>query len=362
MTSPRTRLAVVVPFLRGGGAERVVITLLDALDRDRFDLTLVLGKRVGEYVTLLPSDVAVRDLGARRVRHAIPALVRTLNDLRPDVVLSTLGYMNVAVLVIRPLLRGRPRIVVREANLPVRNVRAQPPIIRPLLLALYRVLYRRADLVIAQCDDMRDDLIRFLRCEPALVRRIYNPVDLRRIARAAEGPNPYPPGGTNLLAVGSFIDQKGFEVLLSAFALVRAKRPATRLTVLGDGPLRADLEKLSAQLGIADAVSMPGFVSNPYPWYRHADAYVLSSWWEGLPNTILEALSCETRVVATDCRSGPRELLADGAFGVLVPVGDPAALADGILRHLDEPSRADDRAATFDVRTIVKEYEAVLAR
>lgn len=357
----RRRVAVVVPFLRGGGAERVIINVLRHIDKERFDIRLVLVEKAGAYVPLIPDDVTTVDLRTSRVRYALPRLVKELNSFRPDVVLSTLGYMNLALIASRPLLRGRPRIIVRDANLPSKEIKYFSPLKKGAFSLMYKLLYPRADLIVVQCDDMKVDLIAYLGCSPDLLKRIYNPVDLESIRRACEEPNPFHSDETNILAVGSFLERKGFDILIDAFSRVVKHMPDARLTIIGDGPLRSDLRERAELLGVADRVSLPGFVVNPYPYYRFADAYVLSSRWEGLPNTLLEALACGAKVVATDCRTGPREILMGGRFGELVKPEDPAALASAILNSLSEPSRSGDRALDFDVRKIVREYEEVLA-
>jgi len=358
----RTRVALVAPFLRGGGAERVMVNLVRSIDRARFDVRLILAEKTGAYVDLVPDEVPVIDLRSSRVRYALPRLVREVNRFRPDVILSTIGYMNLALLATRPALRGSPRIIVREANVPLREVSALPPRTRQIFTLAYRVLYPRADLIIAQCDDMKADLVEFLKCPEGKIRRIYNPVDVQAVRSASTASDPFDdPTRTNIVGVGSFLDRKGFDLLIEAFAEVNSRRPDTHMTILGDGPLRRRLEEQARHLGLEDQVSFPGFADNPHPYLRCADMYVLSSRWEGLPNTMLEALACGTKVVAADCRSGPREILQGNTYGELVPVGDPRALAAGMLRYLDEPNRSGDRAEDFDVSRIVREYEEVLA-
>ena len=165
-----------------------------------------------------------------------------------------------------------------------------------------------------------------------------------------------------VLGVGKLSPQKGFDVLLRAFARVRAERPA-RLVILGEGPQRRALERLARELGIADDVSLPGFVANPFAWMARCAVFALSSRWEGLPSVLIEALACGCAVVSTDCPSGPAEILDGGAFGPLCPVGDAAALAGAILRVLEAPTapaRLRARAATFSVDAAADRYLEVL--
>jgi glycosyltransferase involved in cell wall biosynthesis len=150
-------------------------------------------------------------------------------------------------------------------------------------------------------------------------------------------------------------------MLLRAFARVRDRRPA-RLVILGEGPDRPMLESLVSQLGLEEAVALPGWVANPYPWMAHAGAYVLSSSWEGLPSVLIEALYCGVPIVATDCVSGPREILDGGEHGLLVPVGDVEALAAGIESALtgDVPPPAPSSWRPYEQESVVSRYLDVL--
>jgi glycosyltransferase involved in cell wall biosynthesis len=154
------------------------------------------------------------------------------------------------------------------------------------------------------------------------------------------------------------VPQKDFSTLLKAFAHVQNKYPS-RLLILGEGRERDKLQTLTSQLGIEEVVSFPGFAPNPYAFMSRASVFVLSSAWEGLPNALIEALACGCPVVSTNCPSGPQEILANGAFGTLVPVGDDKALAEAIiqtLEHPPNPDRLQARAAEFDIQMIAEQY------
>jgi glycosyltransferase involved in cell wall biosynthesis len=167
-----------------------------------------------------------------------------------------------------------------------------------------------------------------------------------------------------VLAVGKLKRQKDYPTLVRAFARVRAHREA-RLVILGEGEERARIERFVKSLGIEADVYLPGFVENPFAWMARVSVFVLASAWEGLSNVLLEALACGCTIVSTDCPSGPREILADGAFGHLVPVGDDAALAAAIAAALSAPAqreRSVARAAEFGFDAAVERYLAVLHR
>jgi glycosyltransferase involved in cell wall biosynthesis len=226
--------------------------------------------------------------------------------------------------------------------------------------------YPRADGVVAVSAGVAQTITALAGLPTQRVSVIHNPVGPPKAdamtASACAAPAWVDHKGPKVIAIGTLKEQKGFPLLLSAFVNVRQLADA-RLLVLGEGPLRGELEALRSRLGLDGAVDMPGFVADPYPYLAKADVFVLSSAWEGFGNVIVEALACGTKVVSTDCPSGPREILVDGRYGKLVPVGDAGALAQAILAALDEDH---DRAALirrsqdFSVEKAADEYLRLL--
>jgi glycosyltransferase involved in cell wall biosynthesis len=236
----------------------------------------------------------------------------------------------------------------------------------PLLRALVRRSYRRADAIVANSQGVAADLAQLLAPPRPQIVTIYNPLpvaEIQSLSRAGvEHPWLAPAGPPLLLGVGKLKLQKDFATLIRAFARVRAVRPA-HLVILGEGEERARLERLALELGVASDLALPGFTENPWAWMARAAVFVLSSAWEGFSNVLAEALACGCPVVSTDCPSGPAELLENGRYGCLVPVGDDRALADAILATLEKPPDPDPlraRAASFSVDTAVDHYLEVL--
>jgi glycosyltransferase involved in cell wall biosynthesis len=363
-TTIRRRVLFALPSLRGGGAERVVVTILRHLDRTRFEPHLLLVEAVGPYLGDVPVDVPVHVLAASRLRRALPDLVRNVRAVAPDVVVSTQGYLNFALLLLRRFVPSS-RLVVREVigERYLENSRFQP-----LFYRWYLREVRRADRIVVQSDVARDEMIARVAARPGQIVRVYNPVDVERIrAQAALEPSPLAGPGPHVVAAGRLGHQKGFDMLLDAFASARARGVDGRLTILGEGPDRAALEGRAARLGIGDVVRFAGFVANPFAYLAAADLFVLSSRYEGLPNVVLEALACGCPVVAFDCPRGVREIVRSGRNGVLLPPEDVAGLGDTLVRLLRAPAervtlRGQIAAslAPFAVTTVVHEWDALL--
>jgi glycosyltransferase involved in cell wall biosynthesis len=352
------RVLFVIPTLHGGGAERVVVTILRHLDRNRFRPTLVVVDLHGEvYANELPDDVSVVDLGTRRVRYALPKLVSMIRRQEPAVVFSTLSHLNLALALVKPFLCSRTRLITRESSIVSNVLKDRKRSFAHALL--YRWIYPRVDLLISQSQAMLDDLVDNFGFPRRKAVIIHNPVDLDRISRLAAGPpDPgFDPASVNLVAAGRLVAVKGFDVLLQSLAL--CGRQELTLTVLGEGPLRSQLESLAVRLGIAKRVRFVGFQSNPYPYYARADWFVVSSRYEGFPNAGLEALACTTPVVAVPAPGGIREMLAGISQARLAPGMDAAALAQCLAelpRHAQRvPKHLVQRYAA---ERVVAQFEA----
>jgi glycosyltransferase involved in cell wall biosynthesis len=362
----RRRVLFVLPSLVGGGAERVMVVVLRHLDRSRFEPHLAVVNKKGPYLSDIPEDVPIHDLGGGRVRYASPALLRLVWRLRPQAILSTLREVNLAVLVLKPLFPRGVKLIVREgiavsADLDSGSQR------QGFSRWLYRHYYAAADKIICVAEYVRKDLAEQFAIPLEKMVTIYSPADVQRIRElATANPNPYTGAGPHLVAAGRLSKQKGFDVLLDALALVR-RTILAQLTILGEGPLEAELKAQAQKLGLLDSVCFAGFQTNPYPFFKHADLFVLSSRYEGLPVVLLEALSLGTPVVATDAPGGAGEILAGCSMGLLVPRSNAPALAQGIISALqsraENPSSVDNLEGTLDkfrVERVMKQYEDLL--
>lgn len=319
----------VLPSFRAGGAEKVVIRIANALAAAGMDVEVTAIDGVGELRRDVLSDIPVHDLGVTRTRHALIKLVVLIRRLKPAVVFSSLTRVSLLLLFCRSLLPSNTKIVIRQPSIATLEMRDLQP------AWLYRLLFPRlmptADAIISQSLAMTTDLHRVLGPRGDLVTLINNPapeVD-RGAYLAMESPFN---GAVNFLAVGRLSEEKGPDVLLHGFARLLVRLPAARLTILGDGPLRTEMQNLASRLGVAERVQFLGFVADPFLYYVHADVVVLASRREGFPNVLVEAAACGTPAVATDCGGVCAEIIRNGDNGYIVQGEDPDGLADAMLR------------------------------
>jgi len=364
-------LSIFLPDLRGGGAERVCTTLSKEFHTRGYDVEFVLINQRGEYLNDIPDGVSVVSLDAPAVPGyhalgAVPGLVRYLRKRNPDTLLSMLTRANLVAVMATELSQVQTRLILSERNHISARSEHTSDIRRKISPKLIRLLYPRADGFIAVSNGVALDLATVGRLRLEEITTIYNPTVRDEVLEKKHEPVDHPwfanDGPPVVIGVGSLTEQKDFPTLIKGFATLRNERPC-KLTILGRGNQRDHLESLISNLGLKKDVELAGFKSNPYKYIAAADVFVLSSAWEGLPNVLLEALACGTPVVSTDCPSGPREILQDGKYGPIVPVGDDVMLAEAIKTMLDDPMSEEhllDRAIDFRPEPIASQYLDVL--
>ncbi len=284
----------------------------------------------------------------RHTLLAAPALARYLRDRRPVALLAAKDRAGRTAVLARALAGTATPITLRLGTTLSTAMAGRPALARWLRYAPIRLLYPRLDRIVAVSAGVADDTARIARLPRESIAVVRNPVITPELTAQAAAPCPHPwldgTGVPAICAAGRLQRQKDFPTLIRAFAKLRAGRDC-RLLILGEGSARPRLEALITELGLADQVALVGFQANPYAYLARADLFVLSSAWEGSPNVLTEALALGTPVVATDCPSGPAEVLDGGRFGPLVAVGDAAALAAAMGATLDQPLPAASLSA-----------------
>jgi glycosyltransferase involved in cell wall biosynthesis len=326
---------------------------------------LVLASATGELVPFVPKTVRVIDLGVRNLRKTIVPLRRYLMQERPPALLAALNHANLAAMATGRLPGVATKTVISIHNAlspPIRDEAALKDRAVPRLLGVF---HRWADEIVAVSHGVADDLAHTTGVPRDRITVIYNPVITPGLAAEAAAPSPHEwlddPDHPVVLGVGRLTRQKNFPALIEAFEIVRRERNA-RLVILGEGPERPALEAQVRERGLRDDALLPGFVPNPHAYMARAAVFALSSDWEGLPTVLIESLATGTPVVATDCMSGPREILQDGKLGALVPVGDVGALAKALSRAITcgRASPPPDALLPFTSDVVLDQYEEVL--
>jgi glycosyltransferase involved in cell wall biosynthesis len=340
------RIAFVIPDLGGGGAERVALTLVAGLVERGHSVDLVVMQGDGPLRPLVPAGVRVIELGARRLRDALRPLLSYLRRERPVAIQVSMWPLTaIALVAARIALPPRARVVVSDHAPLSRHYAGQSRTLGLLKLSM-RLLYPLASARIAVSEGVADDLAHISGLERRDFEVIYSPVPAPTPDAAADHVAEKQWGGAvhRILAVGNFKVEKNYRLLLDAVALLYPELD-WRLVILGDGPLRGALESQIAALGVEGRVALAGFVSEPAPFFRAANLFVLSSDFEGYGVVLIEALHAGLPIVSTDCESGPREILHDGEFGTLVPCGDSRALVSAIHQALEQPVDAERQRA-----------------
>lgn len=360
------RIAIFLPSVRGGGAERAMTNLANAFALRRYNVDMVLASAEGPYLTDLDSTVRVVDLKCSRVMLSLPGLVKYLRRARPDAMISAMSHANVIAVVARSVCGAQMPLVVTEHTSTTSSTWIATDLRNRTVRMLMKRTYPAARAVTVVADAMARDLASRLKMEESRLVTIHNPVVTRKLAiHAAEQPqHPWMGNYTSpvILAVGRLTKAKDFPTLIHAMAELRAKGRPERLIILGDGEERGALENLIEDLALTDRIDLPGFVINPFAFMSRAALFVLSSRWEGLPTVLIEAMACGAPVVSTDCPTGPAEILENGEWGALVPVGDADALAQAMIEMLDRRDRPDvrRRATDFSEDRAVSHYLEVL--
>ncbi len=348
-----------------GGAARTLLNIINHLDRSRFTPVLVTLNYEGNYEAYLNSDIKFIKLNTKRLRSAIIPLAKVIRREQIDIVFSTIPNYNTVAILARLCSFTRAKIVVREAAYLGGTFSAN------LKLKVYGFLYKLASDVIALSHGVKDNIVKRYNVKAEKIRVIYNPVDLRNIQENIQhGELPeehqqlFHGESKVIVTAGRLVKDKDHATLLKAFHQVHREVNA-QLVILGEGELKDDLKKQAEDLHMQDSVHFIGFQQNPYMYFHHADVFVLSSIREGFGHVLAEALASGTPVVATNAKPGASEVLDHGKYGKLCEVGNDQELASNIVEvlTLDETEKTKliekglERAAQFDARNIVQQYE-----
>lgn len=360
-----TDVLIVLPSLAGGGVERSRLVLAHEFERRGLQVMFCVLSEFGELRNYAFNHFRVHNLSVNRIRSAILPIRALVIRHQPRVVLTAIWPLTVATLLACYGLKTR--LVLSDHNKLSTQYEKFGRIRKGFLQLSLNRFYPKSQAIIAVSEGVAKDLMELGKIPPSRIRIINNPIgflsdklDSSNIRRSSKDATKFWPPDIEyrLLSVGSLKAQKNHSLLFRALAKLEA-RLSIGLVILGEGHLRNELIAEARRLGIESKVSMPGFAENTRPFFEACDLFVLSSDYEGLGNVLIEALSVGKNVVATDCRWGPREILADGRYGYLVPPGNADALAEGIFRGLKNPYAKSDltkRSEAFAPSRVAAQY------
>jgi glycosyltransferase involved in cell wall biosynthesis len=349
----------ILPKFSGGGAERVTLNLLSELKSRNYSVGIIVFDKSGPLLSIIPHNIPIYNLGTHTLRRSIIPLIRELRILKPKVIFSTFGYINVILLLTRKLLLKKTKIWIREANLPSISLPNNP---YPKLMSfLYKFTYGKSDKLICTSVKMKDEFVNNFSINNAIIKILPNPIDVELVRSLSTTIMRFDNGGTCFVSSGRLTIQKGFDRLLLWFSMLENKK--STLVILGDGELKCKLINKVKFLNIQDQVKFLGFCNNPWQWYAGADVFLLPSYWEGMPNVVLESLACGTPVIATSSSGGILEIEQQACSGAVTVTHDEAKFLQamrGVVVHTDLKLRHSLLPHMFQLDSVLNEVENLL--
>lgn len=338
-----------------GGAERIITLLINNLDKNKFNPKLLLMRKEGYYLELLDKNIEIIDIKTSRIRNAFFPIIKVLRTLKPDIVFGGWGEVSAYLAPIIPFF-PKIRFIARETNIVSQHVT------RPEIRFFYR-FYNNFDTVIAQSDDMKNDLINNLKIHEEKIIKINNPVDVDAVeAKSLEPMNfPFFEDYKNVVAIGNLSYRKGFDNLLKVFSYL--KNENIFLYIIGEGDDKEKLIELKDSLQIKN-VKFLGKITNPYPYLKNADLFILSSRYEGFPNVLLEAGATGTFSLANNCKGGINEIIEENVNGRIISIEDHKNFAEEIKitlnKKYDKNRIKNSIINRFSKDKIIQQYEKIL--
>lgn len=329
----KKKILFTIPTLNGGGAERVFTTYIRTIDPTIWDIHLLLVKKIGVFLDIIPDNVKIVSLDKKRTRYSLFTLIKSIKQINPDLIVSTSNYFNILLLVASCFISSKRIICLYEQSMP--SAQFDNQYLPRYYLWLIKLLYKKADYIIAQTEEMKTEIINYYNNPKEKIIVSVNPIDEKYIEeKLKNAKNPYNTNKINIIVSGRIREEKGQDFMIRSFKEVLDKNQSFKLNILGnigDEDYYNKLLKLVDELNIEKNIEFLGFKSNPYPYYKFADLLVLPSLWEGLPNVVLESLYLQTPIVVTNCIPFFKKLINEGENGFIVEYGDTLALANAII-------------------------------
>lgn len=358
MSVDRPDITVVIGSMRIGGAERATLNLINGFSKKGLKVELVLLSKVGEFLNVIDPHIRIVNLNKRKATQGIVAIKKYLKQSDPKILFVVQNHIQLMVLLAVTLMNWKGKIILNEQSTFSINLTGLKGFVQR---KISKILFSRADKIVAVSQGVATDLKNeFVKLSSKIVV-IPNAVITDHLLKVKDNPVDHPFFNKEfqvIVSAGRFIKSKNFDLLINAFQ-VYSKDKKTKLIILGDGGEMHHLKRLVSKLGLEDEISLPGFVPDPCIYFSKANVFVLSSDYEGLPGVIIEAMACGCKIVSTDCKSGPAEILQNGKFGFLCPVGDLNELVVAIDHAFKSSSNTKalvERSNDFHIDKIISEY------
>jgi len=356
------KITFIIPSMRGGGAEKVTMLLSNELINRDWEVTLLMCSVVGPYLSSLSSKIKIIKLKYNKISRNIFELKKYMDINTKDIFYSSMNYVNIVACISFALSKGQSKLIISEHNDIVEVLNNSNKLLKFIMDKGIKFFYKKADKIICVSKGVEESLNKKYSLSSKTIV-IYNPIQqFNDISSTSTKPS----STYNILSIGRLTQQKNFTFLINAFFELRKLLPQhyLKLTILGEGELRKDLEAQINRLNLNEIVFLPGF-DDISRFLQESNLFVLSSNREGFGNVIVEALSAGLPVVSTDCPSGPSEILENGKYGKLVPINDVKSLRDSMYQLLLNPNQLSNsqerkqKANEFNVEKIINLYESV---
>ena len=320
------KVVIVMPSLKAGGAQRVIINIIKKMISLKYEVLLILICYKGDLFTSLPEKTRVMILGKKRVRYGIFKLFKIIKKENPDLVFSSLGHVNLILLFLKKFLSKKIKFIVREANTPSSIIDSN------LILYLYKYLYISANKIVAQSDLIKNELISIVNIDERKISRINNPIDVQFIRKNIKNFRRPSTSKKLLISAGRLVFQKGFDRVIKILADYEED---FQYIILGEGPEFKNLSTIVTNLNLNKKIFFRGYVKNPWELIASSDVFLLPSRWEGTPNAALEALACGTRVIATPDSGGLNDL-KEAVLENNIMISE---VGDGFIKCIDQSTK-----------------------
>lgn len=357
-----TDIAFFIPSSRIGGAEIAMLRLANGFSNLGLRVDFLLVNDNGKILDSLSKKIRVVDFNSKKTLFTLIKLINYLVSCHPDVFISAMTHINIITLIAKILSNQRTKIIVSEHSNLSQNIKFSKRIIEKAYPTLIKYFYPKADAIVCVSKGVADDIVQRTKISPEKICVIHNPIPVDEIRISSEEEifhdwfeNSQTPV---IISVGRLTIAKDYPTLIEAFSILKRRKDA-RLLILGEGKERTALQTMINDKSMQKYICLYGNVSNPFKYVKKSSVFVSSSMWEGSPNVLVEALACGISIVATDCHSGPAEILENGKYGKLVPVGNAQEMAVAIaemLYHPFSPEKLVLRAREFSTEKIIQQY------